>query len=64
MRFFYYRQFGTEKDLPKEYILSEFSGFDRSMSGFQVFKKDKPIEKGDVRENRKIILKFASILIR
>jgi len=42
--YFYYGRFNDTKDLPKEYILSKFSGFDGLMSAFLIFKKDKTVE--------------------
>ena len=41
---FYYGKFDNTKDLPKEHILSKFSGFDGMMSAFLIFKKDKTVE--------------------
>ncbi|WP_157255388.1 hypothetical protein [Pedobacter sp. Leaf216] len=42
--YFYYGKFDNTKNLPKDYILSKFSGFDGLMSAFLVFKKDKTVE--------------------
>lgn len=42
--YFYYGKFDNTKDLPKDYILSKFSGFDGMMSAFLIFKRDKTIE--------------------
>jgi len=41
---FYYGKFDNTKDLPKDYIHSQFSGFDGMMSAFMIFKKDKSVE--------------------
>lgn len=42
--YFYYGKFDNTKHLPKEHILSKFSGFDGMMSAFLIFKKDKTVE--------------------
>ncbi|WP_158275401.1 hypothetical protein [Pedobacter sp. HMWF019] len=42
--YFYYEKFDNTKDLPKEYILSKFSGLDGLMSAFLIFKKDQTVE--------------------
>ena len=42
--YFYYGKFDNTKELPEEYILSKFSGFDGMMSAFLIFKKDKTVE--------------------
>ena len=42
--YFYYGKFDNTKDLPKDYILSKFSGFDGMMSAFLIFKRDKTIQ--------------------
>jgi len=42
--YFYYGKFDNTNDLPREYILSKFSGFDGLMSAFLIFKKDKTVE--------------------
>jgi hypothetical protein len=42
--YFYYGKFDNTKNLPKDYVLSKFSGFDGLMSAFLVFKKDETVE--------------------
>jgi len=42
--YFYYGKFDNTKNLPEQYILSKFSGFDGLMSAFLIFKKDKTVE--------------------
>lgn len=41
---FYCGKFDTVEELPDNYVLSEFSGFDGLMSAFLIFKKDRTVE--------------------
>ncbi len=42
--FFYYGRFNDLDNLPKEYILSQFSGIDGLMDAYLIFRKDKTVE--------------------
>lgn len=49
--YFYYGKFDNTKNLPRDHVLSKFSGFDGLMSAFLVFKKDKTVEIIPVADN-------------
>ena len=42
--YFYYGNFDKSSELPDNYILSKFSGFDGMMSAFLIFKKNRTVE--------------------
>lgn len=48
--FFYYGKFDNLENLPKQYIISTFSGFDGLMDAYIIFKEDQTIEIRPVAE--------------